>query len=81
MFCKYCGFGSSCISGELMKPASRQSTTSSSYCLQELAHPILLPLSLGLAWHSALQDYLHWFWVFTAVLKGFSAREITWVSI
>lgn len=52
MFCKRYGFGSSCggMSGEVIKPASRWGTVSSSYRLLQPSHPVFLPLLLGLPW-------------------------------
>lgn len=40
-------------SGELIKPASRQSSAFLSYCLLEPSHPMFLSLLLGLPWHKA----------------------------
>lgn len=55
MFCKRYGFGSSCggMSGEVIKPASRWGTISSSYCLLQPSRPVFLPLLLGLPWQHA----------------------------
>lgn len=39
--------------GELIKPASRQSSAFLSYCLLEPSHPMFLSLLLGLPWHKA----------------------------
>lgn len=55
MFCKHYGFGSSCcMSGELIILATGRTQLLPAIYLPEPAHPLFLPLSLGLSWHSAV---------------------------
>lgn len=64
VFSKYHLFGNSRgVSGELIKPAIRQSMVPSSYHLLEPFHPVFLSFSFGLSLPLAQQDHPHHYWV------------------